>query len=136
MHKFPITQYKRFGELPLDLFDTFNYSVYLIDFDWNYLFVNNFVKSNLGARGADLIGKNIWKEFKELASNPTFQQLKANMERRVTTNLITVSPLTSQRISITGYALEDCYYFTSSILPDRNDLLHELRQVMNRKDDN
>ena len=51
MHKFPITEYKKFSEIPLDKLDTFKFSVYIIDFNWNYLFVNDFAKNNLGARG-------------------------------------------------------------------------------------
>lgn len=133
MHKFPIAQYKKFSELPLDKMDTFNFSVYLIDFNWNYLFVNKFVKKNLGARGENLIGKNMWTEFKELANDPNFTLLRQNMERKVATNITTISPITSQRLNITGYPMEDCYYFASSILPDKEDLMQELRNELSKK---
>lgn len=111
MHKFPVAQYKNFEELPLDQINKLNFSVYLIDFGWNYLFVNNFVRKNLGERADGLIGRNMWEAFPELAADPTFTQLRQNMERNVPTNLITVSPVTSQRINISGFRLEDCYYF-------------------------
>lgn len=127
MHKFPIRKYSWFGDLPLDELNNLKFSVYIIDFDWNYLFVNEFVKKNLGARGMDLVGKNMWREFKELVDDPTFSLLKRNMEKRVLTNVVTTSPINGQRLNIIGYALEDCYYFTSSILPDKGDLLNELR---------
>ena len=39
MHKFPITEYKKFSELPFDKFNTLKFSVYIIDFNWNYLHV-------------------------------------------------------------------------------------------------
>ena len=80
MHKFPIYQYKFFSELPFDRFNTFRFSIYIIDFDWNYLFVNDFVKANLGKRAENLIGKNMWTQFTELANDPHFIQLKDKMD--------------------------------------------------------
>ena len=133
MHKFPITNYTRFSELPLEKLDALSFSVYIIDFDWNYLFVNKFVEKNLGHRGENLVGKNMWEVFPELAADATFQQLKRNTEKRVVTNLTVVSPLTSHRINVVSYPLEDCFYFASSILPDKNDLLQELRNELGKK---
>lgn len=133
MHKFPITEYKKFCELPLDRFDTFKFSVYIIDLNWNYLFVNEFAKTNLGNRGLDLIGKNMWEQFKELRDDPSFKELKKNAENGVTTNIIVTSPVHGKRLNITGYTLEDCYYFSSSILPDKANLIDELRNELGKK---
>ena len=134
MHKFPIYEYKTFAELPFDKFDTFRFSVYLLDFNWNYLFVNEFVRKNLGARANNLVGKNMWQQFPELAADPTFGQLRERMERRVTCSFETHSPINGHRLYITGYPLQDCFYFTSSILPDRSELLNEIRkELLKRK---
>jgi len=133
MHKFPVSEYRRFSELPLEKFNTLNFSVYILDFEWNYLFVNDFAKKLLGDRGKDLIGKNMWKEFEELVSDPSFSLLKKNTERGITSNLIVVSPVTVKRLNISGYPLEDCYYFTSSILPDKGDLIDELRNELGKR---
>ena len=133
MYKFPITEYKKFSELPLDKFNTLKFSVYIIDFNWNYLFVNEFVKQNLGDRASNLIGKNMWKEFKELAADYSFQLLKQNMERGVSSNIIVTSPIDGKRLNITGYSLQDCYYFSSSILPDKDNLIDELRNELGKR---
>lgn len=133
MHKFPITEYTKFSELPLDKFNNLKFSVYILDFDWNYLFVNEFAKNLLGQRGNDLIGKNMWEHFDELKHDASFKELKANMQKRVTTNMIVVSPVHGKRQNITGYALEDCFYFSSSILPDKENLIEELRQELGKK---
>ena len=133
MHKFPIYEYKSFHELPLDKLNTFKFSVYILDFDWNYLFINDFVIRNLGGRGNGLIGKNMWLTFPELASDPVFSQLKEKMERRITVNSETNSPVTGQRLHITGYALDDSYFFTSSILPDKEELLNEIRMQLSKR---
>jgi hypothetical protein len=132
MHKFPITNYKKFIELPLDQLQKLKFLVYIIDFNWNYLFVNDSVKANLGERGNNLVGKNMWEEFEELAIDPTFNQLRKKMEQGLTVNLETISPINGKRLNITGYRLEDCYYFASSILPDKDDLIHELRSHLGR----
>ncbi len=133
MHKFPITEYKRFSELPLDKFNTLKFSVYILDFDWNYLFVNEFAKSLLGKRGEELVGKNMWEVFDELQHDPSFKEMRIKMEKRVTTNIIVVSPIHGRRQNITGYALDDCLYFSSSILPDKENLIEELRQQLLKK---
>ena len=132
MHKFPISEFKNFSELPLDDFNELQFSIYIIDFNWNYLFVNSFVKKNLAERGNDLIGKNMWVEFPELARDSAFLQLREKMDRRIMATYQTTSPITSQRLSITGYPLEDCFYFSSSILPDRQELLNDLRKQLKR----
>jgi hypothetical protein len=133
MHKFPITEFKKFAELPLEKFNNFKFSVYIIDFNWNYLFVNEFAKNNLGLRGNDLIGKNMWEAFKELQDDPSFKVLKKNSENGIVTNMIVTSPVNGKRLNITGYPLDDCYYFSSSILPDKANLIDELRQELGKK---
>ena len=133
MHKFPITEYKKFADLPFDKLNRLKFSVYIIDFNWNYLFVNEFVKENLGKRGQDLIGKNMWEQFQELVTHPSFQTLKRNTEKGIVSNLIAISPINGKRLSITGYPLEDCYYFSSSILPDKDDLIDELRNELSKR---
>ena len=133
MHKFPITTYTKFAELPLDQFQSLKFSIYIIDFSWNYLFVNNYVKDTLGERAQDLIGKNMWEEFKELAADHNFNFLKKNMEKGIVTNLVTISPVNGKRLNITGYPLEDCYYFSASVLPDKDDLIHELRNELKKR---
>jgi hypothetical protein len=133
MHKFPINEYRKFSELPLDKFNSFKFSVYVLDFDWNYIFVNSFVETNLGERGKNLVGKNMWIEFKELAADPTFMQLKDKMNRRIPCNFETNSPVNGNRLYITGYPLDDCLYCTSSILPDRQELMNDLRNQLSRR---
>jgi hypothetical protein len=128
MHKFPIANYKRFSQLPLNEFDRLNFSVYILDFKWNYRFVNTFAASNLGVLAADLIGQNMWERFPKLAADPSFVTLRKNLEDNIATNFRTVSPLTSLRLNISGIRLEDCYYCTSSVLPNREDLLDDLRK--------
>lgn len=133
VHKFPITEYKTFSELPLARFNSLKFSVYILDFNWNYLFINDFAKTILGKRAEELAGKNLWTQFEELQHDPSFRQLKANMEKRITTNIVVVSPVHGKRQNITGYALDDCFYFSVSILPDKENLIEELRQELGKK---
>jgi hypothetical protein len=132
MHKFPIANYQRFSQLPFHEFDRLNFSVYILDFHWNYMFVNKFAASNLGVQATDLIGQNMWQRFPKLAADPNFVTLRKNLEDNIATNFRTVSPLTSLRLNISGFRLEDCYYCTSSVLPNREDLLNDLRKQITK----
>jgi hypothetical protein len=123
MHKFPISKYRRYEELPFEKFNEMKFSIYVIDFNWNYLFVNQFAKDNLKERTSDLIGKNMWDEFPEFRVDPVFKSLREKMDRKVACTFETTSPINSKRLYITGYPLEDCFYFSSSILPDRQEHL-------------
>jgi PAS domain S-box-containing protein len=133
MHKFPITDYKRFEELPLDLLDKLKFSIYLIDFNWNFLFVNQFVHHSFGKRVENIIGKNLWDVFPELDGNPLYKMMKKNIENGIVVNQVTNSPVNGQRVNVVGYALEDCYFFSSSVVPDKQDLLQELRKQLGNR---
>lgn len=130
MLKFDVTRYKRFEELPLIKFNEFNYCVYVISTEWNYLFVNDFSVKNLGERGIGLVGQNMWSHFTELSSHPGFLQMKQDTERGLSTDFTTISPLTNQRLNIVGQPLSDCYYFTASILPNKEDVISDLRRQL------
>lgn len=130
MNKFNVSSYSKFSDLPLDDFNKLKYSVYALDFNWNYLFVNDFVKKNLGARANNLAGKNMWQEFEELATDPAFALMRKNAEKGYKINIVTTSPINSQRLNIVGHALEDCWLFSASILPDKDELIDELRNEL------
>jgi hypothetical protein len=132
MLNFPTDRYKSFSDLPLEDFNKLKFSVYIIDFNWNYLFVNDFVRENLGAKGENLVGKNMWETFEELAADPVFQKMKANMDQRIVTNIVTTSPLNFKRLNIIGYPLSDCFYFSASILPNKDSLMTEIRKELVR----
>jgi hypothetical protein len=133
MDKLSIGQYSEYIQLPLDKFETMKFAVYALDKEWNYLFVNDFVKSSLGERGKDMVGKNIWALFPELVRDPSFQLIKLNSEKGLTSNMIIVSPITGMRQNIVGHVLEDCFLFYATILPNKADLMNELRNELGKK---
>jgi hypothetical protein len=133
MDEFNTFNYTQYSDLPLEKFDSFNFSVYVLDKEWNYLFVNLFVTQNLGVKGHDLVGKNMWQVFPELKAAPAFIQLKTNTDKGLDSQIVAASPLNSQRLSISGRILNDCNLFTSTILPKKEELLHELRNVLVKK---
>ena len=129
--EFQLTRFSRFSELPFDTFELLDTSIYVLDFNWNYLFVNQFVYKNLKATES-FVGKNMWETFPLLAIDPDFRLMKKNMEMNKATNIITISPLTGQRLSIIGYALEDCYFFSASIMLNKEDLISDLRKHLEK----
>ncbi len=123
-----------FKELPLDQFENARYSIYVIDWNWNYLFVNKFALENLGSKANSVLkGKNMWTTFPELEKDLHFATLRENSEKGLNTNILAVSPLTGQRLHITGQKLGDCYLFTSSITPNKEKLIEELKNTLNNR---
>ena len=132
MHKFPIFNYSRFDELPLEQLDKLRFSIYVLDFDWNYLFVNKFACDAVNKSAGDLIGKNMWEFFEDLQNSPAFIQMKKNADNGFSSDITTISPVTGYRINIKDYRLEDCFYFSVSILPNKESLMDELRDQLDK----
>jgi hypothetical protein len=134
MSKLPLHTYQAFEDLRLDEFDKLSFSVYILDRSWNYIFVNQFVTSNLGSDTGKLEGLNLWERFPQLKADPVFAMLKRNSENELETDIITVSPLTGQRLNIVGKPMRDCFLFYATVLPNKDDLLRELRDVLKKRD--
>jgi PAS domain-containing protein len=132
MQKLEIPQNSRFIDLKLDEFNSLKYAVYVINDQWDYLFVNDYARRNLGERGNDLVGKNMWKQFEELESDPAFARMRAEIEKGLPINITTTSPISNQRLNIVGYPLQDCYFFYASQLPKKDELLNELRSTLSK----
>lgn len=133
MYKFPITRFRRFDEVPKDALNNLRFLVCLFDFEWRFLFLNDFARVYFGYRGEQLHGKVLWEEFNELLNVPAYKQLKLSAEKGVVTRIETLSPVSAKRLSITSYTLDDCYYFAASVLPDKEQLIDELRHELSRR---
>lgn len=129
MYKFPISSYKHYAELPLNELDSQRFAIYIIDFNWNYLFVNAFACQTLNKSKDDLVGKS---PFAGVELDPEYSLFLKKVEQGAVSNIITISPVTRKRVSVTGYPLEDCYYFAVSMLPDKQDLMNELRSELGK----
>ena len=132
MDKFNLEGRTKYDQLPLQAFELWRASIYVLDKNWNCLFVNTFAKQITRGEERDFIGKNIWVKFPALTADPGFSILKKNMEAGLPTNLTTSSPITGHRINIIGHALSDCYLFFSTIIPNKAELLNELRNEMSK----
>jgi len=61
---------------------------------------------------------------------PIFDKIKVGLVERVSTNETLYSPLRGKQVRIKGYPLEDCYFFSSSVLPSKEEILAELRSEL------
>src|SRR5687768_4911095 len=107
MHKIPIDDYSRFQELPFKLFHEQRFGIYILDFEWNYLFVNSFACENLNLEAKDLIGNNMWQIFPAYKDDPIFAKMRKDVESGRAVDVITVSPVTHQRVNILSHKLGD-----------------------------
>lgn len=53
----------------------------------------------------------MWNRFAALGTDVAFTQMKLNIEKGINVNFVTTSPLTSKRLNIKGYVLNDCDVF-------------------------
>lgn len=130
--KFRIPQYEWFQDLPFDELNEKKSSIYVIDYDWYYLFAN---RHAIGLLGMNPVGKNIrsvWQECPNVNFEPVFNLIKPGVEERQPLDIHSRSPLTKKAIEIVGHPLSDCYYFSVYELPDKELLLSELKSLLKK----
>jgi hypothetical protein len=111
----------------------FNFSVYVIDYDWVYLFVNEYAQKRLG--NVSITGKHIqevWQEFPNFNFQPLYSLLKPSVDARQQILLKSTSPISQKPIEIKGIPLYDCYYFSVSEFPDKETLISELKALLKK----
>jgi hypothetical protein len=131
--KFSIETYDSYRDIPLEVLDTLPYSVYIIDYNWIYIFLNKNSISVFGADIEQLIGQSALDAFKHSRFEPVFDKIKNGVEHRTACHEIIYSPLRGAQVTIKGYPLSDCYFFSSSIMPAKEEVLEELRVVLKRR---
>jgi hypothetical protein len=128
-----IKNFKRFEEIPLHVLDKLPFSVYIIDYNWIYLFLNANSINVFGSLANSLIGKSALEVFKDARYQAMFDKIKEGVENKISLNTTVYSPLRGRQVNIKGYPLEDCYYFSATILPAKEEVLADLRAQLKRK---
>lgn len=125
--EFNIQTYKLFKELPLNVLHKLPFPIYVVDYNWKYLFINSKGRDIFGDSADNLIGVSALAFFSEAKFKPVFDKIKAGLETRITCDVTLYSPLRGRQVRIKGYPLEDCYYFCSIIVPGKDEIIAELR---------
>ncbi len=98
-----------------------------MDFDLNYLFANTYAFKVHNRERSGLLGENLWESLNQkMLVDTDFKVFIKRVKAGNVANVTTISALSRKRVSVTGYPLEDCYYFAVTILPDKDDLMTEL----------
>jgi PAS domain S-box-containing protein len=52
--------------LLIETLDNFEDGIFALDKDWNFTYLNKQAESIVGLKPADIIGKNLWKDFRQV----------------------------------------------------------------------
>ncbi len=80
-----------------------------------------------------LIGKNALEVFKDPKFMTIFDKIQEAVEHKLPCHATVHSPLRGKQIKLTGHPLEDCYYFSTVIMPAKAELLEELRSTLKQQ---
>jgi hypothetical protein len=130
MYRLLRTKYTGFAELPFEQFNEVNIEIYITDHNWNFLFVNNYAQKRSGNK--KIVGKNLWQSFEPGEMDANFNILKKNLEQGIVTNFVTPAR-NMKKQNVIGFPLKDCFYISASEVPNKQDLIHELRGELGRK---
>lgn len=129
--EFSIDSIRNYSQLPLELLNRLSNSVYVVDYEWRYLFLNDNSKKAFGDIAETLIGKSAIDVFKGPQFQQVFDNLRDAVENKTPFSAVVYSPLRGKQVHIKGFPLEDCYFFSTSVLPGKDELLSELRAQLN-----
>jgi hypothetical protein len=129
---FSIKNCKTFQDIPLDIQNQLDYAVYIIDYQWTYLFINKHGEQATGTVATELIGKTALELFKGSPFNTVFAKLEYGVNEKLQIETDIYSPLRDKKVKISGYPLEDCYYFAAVPQIDKQALADDLRKFLRK----
>ena len=80
-------------ERATDILESISDAFYAVDEVWSFTYVNNRAEELWGRSRDELLGKNIWEEFPEEVGSESHRQIRLAMEKGVTTEFETESPI-------------------------------------------
>jgi PAS domain S-box-containing protein len=104
-----------------------------IDYDLNFLFVNQLAEKFYKSESADLLGKNIQTVFPSEMEFGPFKNVIKNVSERKSFELTYQSPFVKDWVQLIGRPFENYYTFTYRTIDYRENLKDELRLEMKRK---
>lgn len=122
-----------YTDLPFEILDELTYPVYVIDYNWIYLFINKDARSTFGRLADQLIGKSAVEIFSDARFYAVFDKIKYAVQTKNPLHAVFESPLRGRKIVLKGHPLEDCYYFSAAILPAKHEIIDELREELKRR---
>lgn len=131
---FSIRHFTSFHQIPLDELDKLSHSIYIIDYNWKFLFVNQNCKDVFGQLGLALVGRSALTLFRDTQFKPIFDELAYSVNRRIAFQTVLYSPLRYKQVKVTGFPLDDCYFFSSIPLPGKDEVVDDLRTILKKKD--
>lgn len=132
---FLIRNHQCYADLPLGILDELKYSIYVIDYDWIYLFINKNARDAFGRLADKLIGQSAIEIFSDSRFYSVFEKIRHSVATKIPLHTIVDSPLRGRQIVLKGYPLQDCYYFSAGVLPGKQEVLDELREELKRRQD-
>jgi hypothetical protein len=133
---FLIKNYSKYIDLPLGLLDEFSFAVHVIDYNWICLFLNKNSRPLFGRPSDELIGKSLLDIPQDSSFNLFFEKIRNGVDKKMCVHAVVDSPLNGQKILLKGHPLEDCYYFSFTVLPGKHEVIEELREELKRRSDN
>ena len=80
-------------ERATDILESISDAFYAVDKEWRFTYINGKAEELWGRSREELLGKNVWEEFPEAEDPEFYRQIRRAMERGVTTELETESPV-------------------------------------------
>jgi hypothetical protein len=128
-----IDKYRSYLDLPLAELNRLRYPVYIVDYQWHFLFINDNAKKLLGALAEETVGRSAPKIFKDPVFLEVFDKLSNHLDKKLPLEVATCSPLRTSQTRVKGYPLDDCYMFCSIPMPAKADIMNELRAELKKK---
>lgn len=125
--------YKLYSQVPLAEVNQLSCAVYIIDYEWRYLFISDNAKNILGHVAEELVGADAKPIFKDPKFGALYDRLADKVNEKSPLDVTVYSPLRGGQTRIKGYPMDDCYIFWSVAMPAKADVMDELRNELKKR---
>jgi PAS domain S-box-containing protein len=115
-------------ERATDILESISDAFYAVDRQWCFTYVNNRAEELWGRSRDELLGKNIWEEFPEEVGSESHRQIRLAMEKGVTTEFETESPILEAWVAGRAYPSAEGLSVYFQDVTERNRAEEEIRR--------
>jgi PAS domain S-box-containing protein len=94
-------------ETTTDILESISDAFYAVDEGWCFTYVNGKAEELWGRSREELLGKNIWEEFPQSVGSASYRQIRRAMDKGVTTEFETISPVIGRWVAGRAYPSRD-----------------------------
>ena len=116
-----------------DILESIQDNLYVIDREWNYVYINKKAASSLNMKPEDFIGKNLWKLFPKYAGTEDGIKFRNSMEKREISRFETHSKYTGIWYDVNVYPSNEGITILGTDITERKNIEEQKQKLLEKE---